>query len=139
MSDSTKQNYSKGATTIQKMGYASIGPIGASGEGIWNPIAVLDSPKFGGRPVFGVSYEIEDDSSRKDIKHYTCSSEGHPNPNIMFFKSSNLVEVDPTGIDTSMGEPCAKKKKVMTNTMKAISMFTSPMYAPVASGQNPKK
>ena len=32
MSDSTKQTYGKGETMIQKMGYAGIGPIGASGE-----------------------------------------------------------------------------------------------------------
>ena len=40
MSDSNKQMYTKGETMIQKMGYAGIGPIGASGEGIWKPIAV---------------------------------------------------------------------------------------------------
>ena len=45
MSDSTKKMYRKGATMIQKMGYASIGPIGASGEGIWNLVLVLDRPK----------------------------------------------------------------------------------------------
>ena len=118
------------------MGYIGIGPIGASGEEIWNPIAVLDPPKCGSKPVIGVSNEIEDDSSRKGRKHYTYSSKGHPNPNIIFVKSSNPVEVDPTG--TSMGEPCEKKKKVMKNTMKEISMFTSPMYAPISSRQNPR-
>ena len=78
----------------------------------------------------------------REKKHYISSSEGHPDTNIIFFKSSNLVDVDPTstGTSTSMSEvePCAKKKKVMTitNTMKAISMVTSPMCAPVASRQN---
>ena len=47
---------------IQKMGYAGIGPIGASGEGVWNPIAVQESPKFGSKPVIGLSDDIEDDS-----------------------------------------------------------------------------
>ena len=50
---------------IQKMGYAGIGPIDASGEGIWNPITILDLPKFGSNLVIEVSDEIEDDSSRK--------------------------------------------------------------------------
>ena len=40
MSDSNKQMYTKGATMIEKIGYAGIGPIGASDQGIWNPIAV---------------------------------------------------------------------------------------------------
>ena len=122
MSDSTKKMYSKGATMIQKMGYVGIGPIGASGEGIWNLIAILDPLKFGSKLVIGVFDEIEDDSSRKERKYYTFSSKGHPDPNIIFVKSSKLVEVDPTstGTGTSTGEPCAKRQKVMTNTTKAI-------------------
>lgn len=132
--------YSKGATMIQRMGYVGIGPIGASGEGIWNPIAVPDPPKFGSKPVSGLSNEIEDDSSRKGKKYYKCSSEGHPNT--IFVKSSNPVEVDTTDTatdtTTSMSEPCAKKQKFMTITTKAISTVTSPMYALVASRQNPE-
>ena len=62
MSDSTKQTYGKGETMIQKMGYAGIGPIGASGEGIWNLVPVPDPPKRGSKPIIGSS-EIEDDSS----------------------------------------------------------------------------
>ena len=106
------------------MGYASIGPIGASGEGIWNPIAVQEQPRFGSKPAIGFSDKIEDNSSRKGKKIYICSSKGHPDPNIIFVKSSNLVEVDTTStsIDTSTSEdePCAKKKKVMIikNTTK---------------------
>ena len=45
MSDYTKQTYSKGETMIQKMGYVGIGPIGASGEGIWNVVLVPTHPK----------------------------------------------------------------------------------------------
>ena len=67
MSDSTKQTYGKGETMIQKMGYAGIGPIGASGEGIWNPVPVPDPPKRGSKSIIGLS-EIEDDSSRKGKK-----------------------------------------------------------------------
>ena len=117
------------------MGYASIGPIGASGEGIWNPVPVPELPKRGCKPVIGLS-ENEDDSSRKGKKHYTFASEGHPKT--LFVKSSNLVVVNPTGtgIGTSMDETCAKKKKVMTITPLAMSEDTSPMYAPVASVQN---
>ena len=37
-----------------------------------------------------------------------------------------------------MDEPCAKKKKVMTITLQAMSAVTSPMYALVASIQNPE-
>ena len=55
MSDYIKQMYSKGATMIQKMGYAGIGPIGASGEGIWNPVSVPDPPKRGIEPIIGLS------------------------------------------------------------------------------------
>ena len=106
MSDSTKQMYSKGATMIQKMGYVGIGPIGASGEGIWNLVPVPKPPKRGSNPIIGLS-EIEDDSS----KHYTSTSEDHPNT--LFVKSSNPIVVDPIGtgtdIGTSMDEPCAKK------------------------------
>ena len=89
---------------IQKMGYAGIGPIGASGEGIWNLVPVLDPPKRGSKPIIGSS-KIKDDSSEKGKKYYTSASEGHPNTS--FVKSSNPVVVDPTG--TSMDEPCAKK------------------------------
>ena len=67
MSDSTKQTYGKGATMIQKMGYVGIGPIGASGDGIWNPIPVPDPPKRGSKPIIGSS-KIEDDSSKKGKK-----------------------------------------------------------------------
>ena len=76
MSDSNKQMYTKGATMIEKMGYVGIGPIGASGQGIWNPIAVQEPPKFGSKPVIGFSNKIEDDSSRKGKKHYISSFEG---------------------------------------------------------------
>ena len=94
---------------IQKMGYAGIGPIGASGEGIWNPVLVPDPPKRGSKPIIGLSDEIEDDSSRKGKKHYSSTSEGHPNT--LFVKSSNPVVVYPTDTSTgtSMDEPCAKK------------------------------
>ena len=142
MSDSNKQIYTKGATMIEKMGYAGIGPIGASGEGIWNPIVVPISPKCWRKLVIRFSDKIEDDSSRKG-------------KNIIFlvlkviliqiskkFKSSNLVDVNPTGTGTGTSEvePCAKKQKTMTitNTMKEISTVTPPMCAPVASGQNPE-
>ena len=57
---------------IQKMGYAGIGPIGASGEGIWNPISVPYPPKRGSKPIIGLS-KIEDDSSKKGKKYYTSS------------------------------------------------------------------
>ena len=65
MSDSIKQTYSKGETMIQNMGYVGIGPIGASGEGIWNLVSVPDPPKRGSKPITGLSNEIKDDSSRK--------------------------------------------------------------------------
>ena len=68
MSDSNKQMYTKGATMIEKMGYVGIGPIGASGQGIWNPIAVQEPPKFRSKPVIGFSDKIEDNSSRKGKK-----------------------------------------------------------------------
>ena len=51
MSDSNKQMYTKGATMIEKMGYAGIRPISASGQGIWNPITIQELPKFGSKPV----------------------------------------------------------------------------------------
>lgn len=145
MSDSVKQTYSRGATMIQKMGYVGIGPIGASGEGIWNPIPVPELPKRGCKPVIGLS-ENEDDSSGKGKKHYASTSEGHPKT--LFVKSSNPVVVDPTGTGTGIGtgtgtgtsldEPCAKKQKVMTITPPPMSAVTSPIYAPVASVQNPE-
>ena len=104
--------YGKGATMIQKMGYVGIGPIGVSGDGIWNPVPVLEPPKRGSKPIIGSS-KIEDDSSKKGKKYYTSTSEGHSKT--LFVKSSNPVVVDPTstGTDTntgtSMDEPCAKK------------------------------
>ena len=127
MSDSIKQTFSKGETMIQQMGYAGIGPIGASGEGIWNPISVPKLPKRGSKPIIGLS-KIQDNSSRKGGKQYTSTSEGHPNT--IFVKSSNPVVVDPTS--TSMDEPCAKKKKVMIIISHAMSIITSPMYAPIS-------
>ena len=122
---------------IQKMGYAGIGPIGASDEGIWNLVPVLDPPKRGSKKIVGSS-DIEDDSSKKGKKHYTFSYEGHPNT--LFVKSSNPVLVDPTGTSTStsMDEPYAKNQKIMTITLQAMSAVTSAMYALVASIQNPK-
>ena len=54
MSDSVKQTYSRGASMIQKMGYAGIGPIGASGEGIWNLVPKLEPPKRGCKPIIGI-------------------------------------------------------------------------------------
>ena len=48
---------------------------------------------------------------KREKKHYTFASEGHPNT--LFVKSSNPVVVDPNGTDTdtgtSMDEHCAKK------------------------------
>ena len=58
MIDSTKQTHGKGATMIQKMGYVGIRPIGASDEGIWNPITLLSPPKSGSKLVIGISHEI---------------------------------------------------------------------------------
>ena len=91
------------------MGYVGIGPISESVEGIWNPILVPDPPKRGSKPIIGLSNETEDDSSRKEKKHYNFSSECHPNT--IFFKSSNPTVVDPsgTGTSTSMDETYAKK------------------------------
>jgi hypothetical protein len=95
MSDSVKQTYSRGETMIQKMSYAGIGPIGASGEGIWNLVPVPDPPKRGCKPIIGLS-ENEDDSSRKGKKYYASTFEGHPKT--LFIKSSNPIVVDPTGL-----------------------------------------
>lgn len=65
MSDCIKQNYNKGENMIQKMGSIGIGPIGANGEGIWNPFAIPAPPKCQSKLVIGLSHKIEDDSSRK--------------------------------------------------------------------------
>ncbi len=70
MSDSIKQTYSKGEAMIQNMGYVGIGTIDASGEGIWNPIAVPNPPKSGSKTLIGLIDKIEDDSSRKGKKIY---------------------------------------------------------------------
>ena len=141
MIDSIKQTYSKGETMIQKLGYLGIGPIGATGEGIWDSVLVPNSPKRGSKPIIGSS-KIEYDSSKKGKKHYTSASKGHPNT--LFVKSSNPIVVDPTatgtGTDTStsMDEPCAKKQEIMAITPQEISAVTSAMYTPVASVQNPQ-
>ena len=69
---------------IHNMDYVGIGPIGASGDGIWNPVPVPNPPKRGSKPIIGSS-DIEDDSTKKGKKHYTSAFEGHPNT--LFVKS----------------------------------------------------
>ena len=122
------------------MHYASIGPIGASGEGIWNLVPVPDPPKEEVNQSLDSLMRLKMIHLEREKKYYTSTSKGHPNT--LFVKSSNPILVDPTGTGTdtgtSMDESCAKKKKLMTITPQEMSAVISAMYTLVASVQNPQ-